>query len=576
MSKNQLVYDINDKPALGKNLVFAFQQVLAIMAATIAVPSIIGLPTQIPAAILGAGLGTIVYLLFTKFKSPVIISSSFAFLSSLSTALAFGYCGIILGGILAGLVYVVLALIIKFAGSKWVSKLMPPVIIGPTVALIGLSLAGSAMGDIVKASGAVVNQSYNLVALFCGLITLITICICSTQKKFKMGRLIPFILGIGAGYAVASFFSIFGYACHVEYLKIVNWQPLVDNFAALGDSTASVGAKFQSFLNYPDFALIEAIKELVTGNVSDAVKEAVKNTTNGVATTITWAGVGEVVLAFVPVALVVFAEHIADHKNLGSIIGRDLVEGEPGLERTLLGDGVGSMVGTVFGICPNTTYGESVGCVAITKNASVSTIFLAAIMCIVLSFVSPLMALLRTIPACVMGGVCLTLYGFIAVSGLKMFKDINLGDNKNLFTVSTILIAGIGRLSIQIPYRILKSDLIGQAIKNGEIIDVILKPAGTVDKTITITSIATALVLGIIVHAIISAIEKKQGGDGNEEFAKEEPQSLITGAVAPNATFDVGVDVVKAAEEKEREEAVVEELREEEKAEEQSESSDKE
>ena len=561
MSKNQLVYDVNDKPAFGKNLVFAFQQVLAIMAATIAVPTIIGLPTQIPAAILGAGLGTIVYLLFTKFKSPVIISSSFAFLSSLSTALAFGYCGIILGGILAGLVYVVLALIIKFAGSKWVSKLMPPVIIGPTVALIGLSLAGSAMGDIVKASGlkevagelvSVTNGSYNLVALLCGLVTLITICICSTQKRFKMGRLIPFIIGIGAGYAVASFFSIFGYACNVEYLQIVNWKPIVENFAALGDASASVGAKFQSFLNYPDFALIEAIKELVTGNVSEAVNTATK----GVATTLTWAGVGEVALAFIPVALVVFAEHIADHKNLGSIIGRDLVEGEPGLCRTLLGDGVGSMVGTVFGMCPNTTYGESVGCVAITKNASVSTIFLAAIMCIVLSFISPLMALLRTIPACVMGGVCLTLYGFIAVSGLKMFKDINLGDNKNLFTVSTILIAGIGGLSIKIPYA--------------------LAGDGTVTKTITITSIATALVLGIIVHAIINAIEKKQGGDGNEEEVKEEPQSLITGAVAPNATFEVGVDVVKAAEEKAREEEVVEELREEEKAIENAESSDKE
>lgn len=561
MSKNQLVYDVNDKPAFGKNLVFAFQQVLAIMAATIAVPTIIGLPTQIPAAILGAGLGTIVYLLFTKFKSPVIISSSFAFLSSLSTALCFGYCGIILGGILAGLVYVVLALIIKFAGSKWVSKLMPPVIIGPSVALIGLSLAGSAMGDIVKASGlkevagelvSVTNGSYNLVALLCGLVTLITICICSTQKRFKMGRLIPFIIGIGAGYAVASFFSIFGYACNVEYLQIVNWKPIVENFAALGNASASVGAKFQSFLNYPDFALIEAIKELVTGNVSEAVNTATK----GVATTLTWAGVGEVALAFIPVALVVFAEHIADHKNLGSIIGRDLVEGEPGLCRTLLGDGVGSMAGTVFGICPNTTYGESVGCVAITKNASVSTIFLAAIMCIVLSFISPLMALLRTIPACVMGGVCLTLYGFIAVSGLKMFKDINLGDNKNLFTVSTILIAGIGGLSIKIPYA--------------------LAGDGTVTKTITITSIATALVLGIIVHAIINAIEKKQGGDGNEEEVKEEPQSLITGAVAPNATFEVGVDVVKAAEEKAREEEVVEELREEEKAIETAESSDKE
>ena len=544
---NQLVYDVNDRPPFGKMLVFAFQQVLAIMAATIAVPTIIGLPTQIPAAILGAGLGTIVYLLFTKFKSPVIISSSFAFLSSLSTAIAFGYCGIILGGILAGLVYAVLALIIKFAGSKWVSKLMPPVIIGPTVALIGLSLAGSAMGDIVKANGlkevvvdgvtkmvSVTNGSYNLVALFCGLVTLITICICYTQKKFKMGRLIPFIIGIGAGYAVASVFTAFSYIGDgIDYLRIVNWQPLVQNFAPLADSAASAGDKFQSFFTYPDFALIEAIKELVNGNVSDAIMTASK----GTATTITWAGVGEVFLAFVPVALVVFAEHIADHKNLGSIIGRDLVEGEPGLCRTLLGDGVGSIVGTVFGICPNTTYGESVGCVAITKNASVSTIFTAAIMCIILSFISPIMALLQTIPSCVMGGVCLTLYGFIAVSGLKMFKDIDLGDNKNLFTVSTILIAGIGGLSIKIPYA-LASD-------------------GNVSKTITITSIATALILGIVVHAIIQAIEKKQGDDEQND----EPESLIAGAVAPKANFEVGVNEIAIEEQKEREEAVVEEFR---------------
>ncbi len=509
MEKKDLIYDVNDRPPFGKMLIFAFQQVLAIMAATIAVPQIIGLPTQIPAAILGGGIGTIVYLLFTRFKSPVIISSSFAFLSSLSTALMFGYCGIIIGGILAGLVYVVIALIIKAAGTKWVSKLMPPVIIGPTVALIGLSLAGSAMGDITKASGASLSGSYNLIALFCGIITLVTICVCSTQKKFKMGRLIPFIIGIAVGYAVASFFSIFGYACDVDYLKIVNWQPLVNNFVNADGSFRG----FQAFLDYPDFALIEGIKELVNGNVSDAVLKA----TGGKATTITWAGVGEVALAFIPVAFVVFAEHIADHKNLGSIIGRDLVEGEPGLTRTLLGDGVGSIVGTVFGICPNTTYGESVGCVAITKNASVATILTAAIMCIVLSFISPIMALLQTIPSCVMGGVCLTLYGFIACSGLKMFKDIDLGDNKNLFTVSTILIAGIGGLSIQIPY----------AISNGQ-----------VSKTINITSIATALLLGILVYAIISKIEKGQEEKGIEK-AEGETDSLITGAVASDAKFDL-------------------------------------
>ena len=511
---NNLIYDVESKPKFNKLIVFAFQQVLAIMAATIAVPTIIGLPTQIPAAILGAGLGTIVYLLFTKFKSPVFLGSSFAFLGALGNALLFGYCGIIIGGILAGLVYVIIAIVIKFAGTKWVSKLMPPVIIGPTVAIIGLSLAGSAMGDIVKASGSVITgqvlvetapgsglfhyvtqtstgMSYNLVALLCGLVTFITVVLCSCQNKFKSMKLIPFIIGIGAGYALASFFSIFGYACNVEYLKIVNWKPLVENFVINGEFTG-----ITAFLNYPDFALIEAIRELSSGNVNAAVSAATK----GAAQVINGAGVASVALAFIPVALVVFAEHIADHKNLGTIIGRDLVEGEPGLSRTLLGDGVGSMVGTVFGICPNTTYGESVGCVAITKNASIRTIFTAAIMCIVLSFLSPIMALLETIPNCVMGGVCLTLYGFIAVSGLKMFKDIDLGDNKNLYVVSVILIAGIGGLSIKIPYAL-----------NGN---------GTVAKYIEITSIATALLLGIVTYAVINKLEKGK-----------KTESLVTEAV---------------------------------------------
>ncbi|MGN1042534.1 MAG: solute carrier family 23 protein, partial [Christensenellales bacterium] len=217
---------------------------------------------------------------------------------------------------------------------------------------------------------------------------------------------------------------------------------------------------------------------------------------------------------FIPVALVVFAEHIADHKNLSTIIGRDLVEGEPGLTRTLLGDGVGSIAGTIFGICPNTTYGESVGCVAITGNASIRTIFTAAIMCIVISFISPLMALLQTIPNCVMGGVCLTLYGFIAVSGLKMFKDIDLGENKNLFVVSAILIAGIGGLAIQIPYHIAND--------------------GAVDRVITITPIATALLLGILTNAIINVIEKKTGKN-------EKDESILTEAV-PEENSAVSVD----------------------------------
>jgi len=470
---NTLVYGVEGKPKFGQLVVFAFQQVLAVLAATIAVPTIIGLSIDIPAAILGAGLGTLVYLLFTKFKSPVIISSSFAFLGALSNAVAFGYMGIALGALFAGLVYVVIAVVIKFAGAEWIKKLFTPVIIGPTVALIGLSLAGSAMGDVVKANSDTINGGYNLVGLACGLVTFFTVVICSVQNKSKTLKLLPFIAGIVAGYLAATVFTVIGELTGAEYLKIVNWQPVVDNFTPFS---------FNSIIDVPHLSLVEGIKELVTGEMSEQILAA-----NPDATPLTWIGVAEVALAFVPVAFVTYAEHIADHMNLSSIIGKDLIT-EPGMSRTLLGDGVGSIVGTFFGICPNTTYGESVGCVAITKNASVRTIFAAAVILVILSFFAPLTSVLRTIPSSVMGGVCLTLYGFIAVSGLKMFKEVDLGDNKNLFTVSAILISGIGGLAIKIPYAVAED--------------------GSVAKVITITSIATALILGLVTRAICLAIEK--------------------------------------------------------------------
>ena len=486
MAKN-LVYDIHDKPKFSNLVLLAFQQLLAILAATIAVPTIIGIPAQIPAAIFGAGVGTLVYQLFTRFRSPVFLGSSFAFLSSLSVALAYGYCGIVLGSVIAGAVYIVLALIIHFVGTKWVSKLMPPVIIGPTVTLIGLSLAGAAMSDIVKANSSVLHSSYNLVGLLCGIITFLTVVICSTQKKYTMPRLVPFILGIAAGYVSALIFTVIGTMADIDYLKILNWQPVVDNFVAADGTFKGISA----FFKLPEFALVEGIKELVTGDIAPEVLAANPN-----ATVITAGGVAEVIIAFMPVALVVFAEHIADHKNLSSIIDRDLIE-NPGLKRTLLGDGVGSIAGTAFGICPNTTYGESVGCVAITGNASVITITTTAIMCLLLAFFSPITSLLQTIPSCVMGGVCLTLYGFIAISGLKMFKDLDLGNNKNMFVVAVILISGIGGLAIQIPYA--------------------FNAVGAVSKTIQVTAIATALILGIVTNAILSKVEKKTSDENSDE-----------------------------------------------------------
>ncbi len=444
----KLIYDVEDKPKFGQLIVFAFQQLLAILAATIAVPSIIGNGMSQSAALFGAGVGTIVYLLFTKFKSPVFLGSSFAFLGSMFAAFAgavsveAGHAGLIIGAIFAGLVYVIIALVVKFAGVAWIDKLMPPVVIGPTVAIIGLSLSGNAIGDMLKfAEFDAANSVYAMgakgwVGLICALATLFVVMICSVYGK-KMTKLIPFIIGILAGYAVAAIFTVIGIQTGNDTLKIIDFS------------------LFSNMQWYPDFTFMEASKGFAAVDAKY---------------------IATVAVAYVPVAFVVFAEHIADHKNLSSVIGRELLE-KPGLHRTLLGDGVGSIVGAVFGGCPNTTYGESVGCVAITGNASVITILTTAIMAIVISFFGPFVTFLATIPSCVMGGVCVTLYGFIAVSGLKMIQDVDLGDNRNLFVVSVILIAGIG----------------GMALKIGQV---------------TLTEIACALIIGIITNLILS--DKKE------------------------------------------------------------------
>ena len=437
-----LVYKVNDKPKFGQLIVFALQQLLAILAATIAVPSIVGNGMSQSAALFGAGVGTIVYLLSTKFKSPVFLGSSFAFLGSMFAAFggaastAVGYAGLVLGAVFAGLVYVVIALIVKFAGVGWIRKLMPAVVIGPTVAIIGLSLAGNAIGDALKGAlldnGTYVMNTQGWVSLICALVTLLTVVFCSVKGK-KMMKLIPFIIGIVAGYIVALIFTLVGNADGNDALKVL-------------DFTA-----FSSMKWVPDFTFIKAFEGFQT---------------------ITAKYILSIAVAYVPVAFVVFAEHIADHKNLSTIIDQDLLE-EPGLHRTLLGDGVGSIAGAFFGGCPNTTYGESVGCVAITGNASVITILCTAIIAIAASFFAPFVTFLSTIPSCVMGGVCITLYGFIAVSGLKMLQPVDLNDNRNLFTASVILIAGIG----------------GMTLKIG---------------SVTITEIACALILGIIVNLLFN------------------------------------------------------------------------
>jgi len=438
----KLVYDIHDKPKFHQMLIFAFQQVLAILAATIAVPAIVGNGMSQSAALFGAGVGTLVYQLFTKFKSPVFLGSSFAFLGSMPMAFAgavsaaAGHAGLIIGAAFAGLVYVVIALVVKLVGVKWVDKLMPATVIGPTVAIIGLSLAGNAVGDLTKGKVMVdgVSACSPYVALICGLVTLFAVMLFSVYGK-KMMKLIPFILGILVGYVVATIFTVIGIATENVALQVIDFSVFkgLDIFAV------------------PDFTFMQALK---------GVKE------------IDGAFIATLAVAYAPVAFVVFAEHIADHKNLSSIIGKDLLE-EPGLHRTLLGDGVGSIAGAFFGGCPNTTYGESVGCVAITRNASVVTITTTAIMCMIISFFGPFVTFLASIPNCVMGGVCVALYGFIAVSGLKMIQKVDLGQSKNLFVVSVILISGIGGLTLSFG-------------------------------KVTLTAVACSLILGIITNVMLS------------------------------------------------------------------------
>ncbi len=456
MSKN-LIYDIHDRPPFSKLIVLAFQQLLAIIAATIAVPAIVGNGMSASAALLGAGVGTLVYQLFTKFRSPVFLGSSFAFIGSMSAAFAgavstsLGYLGLLMGAIFAGLVYTIIALVIKYAGVNWINKLMPPAVIGPTVALIGLSLAGAAVKDVFSYgpqndSGAFIMTTNIWLSFICAIVTLIVVVLCATYGK-KMTKLIPFIIGVLSGYAVALVFTVIGYAAGADALKVIDFTPFT--------SLVSDGVKITTFLDVPDFAFVKAF-------------DGFKN--------FAWSYLATVAVAYIPVAFLVFAEHIADHKNLSSIIGEDLLE-NPGLHRTLLGDGIGSVAGALFGGCPNTTYGESVGCVAITRNASIATITLTAIISILISFVSPFVAFLDSIPGCVMGGVCITLYGFIAVSGLKMIKKVDLEDNVNLFTVSVILITGVG----------------GMAMAIGKVV---------------ITSIACALILGILVNTLLNKFKK--------------------------------------------------------------------
>ena len=416
MSKeNGMIYDVNDKPPFKENLMFAFQQFLAICAATILVPLIVD-PTgeylNMASALIGAGFGTIVYLLFTQFKSPVFLGSSFAFIAPLFTAMTCGFLGIIVGALIAALVYVIIALAVKAGGVGWINKYMPPIVIGPTVALIGFLLAGTAMTYVMfnEYNSGLPTASYNLWSILIGLVAFWVIAIVSCRAKSSI-RLYPFIIGLLFGYIVAVIATAIGGAIGYADLQLVDFSP----FDKVGDLDNWIPQLTFVGLIGQDLSAVDM------GNI-----------------------VNIIVIYFVT-AFVVFAEHLGDHKNISAILKRDLLE-DPGLHRTLLGDGIGSFVGALFGGVPNTTYGESIGCVALSKNASTRTILLAAIISILIAFIYPLVVFVETIPWTIIGSTCIALYGFISVSGLRMLTGIDLMKPGNLYVVASVFICGLGGL----------------------------------------------------------------------------------------------------------------------------------
>lgn len=442
-NNNNLVLDVEDNPKKVVHwLLFALQHILAMFVACITVPLLTGLP--IDATIVAAGIGTLFYIFTTRKKSPVFLSSSFAYISPMISALALGdaveknFLAVMIGMIIVGLIYVIIALIIKVVGTEWLDKLLPPIVIGPVIMVIGLGLATSAINNLQgTASGNM--DDYNIIYVVCGLIAMLVTAISAVYGK-KTIKLIPFVMGILAGYLVAAIFTVIGSLTNVELLKVIDFSPIIDNFKEI---------KFTSFLDIPDFLFL---KDFSAFKISQ---------------------LPQILLLFAPVAFVTVCEHIGDHKNLSNIIGRDLLK-EPGLTRTLIGDGVATALSGCICGAANTTYGENVAVIGVSKVASVGVIILAAALTVLLGFVRPLMCVVETIPACITGGVSLILYGFIASSGVKMLiaNRIDFGNTKNIFVASVILVAGIGGLQITVG-------------------------------GMTITSTAVAMILGIILNLIL-------------------------------------------------------------------------
>lgn len=399
MQKNNMIYGVNDKPPVRRLVIAAIQQLVAVLVATILIPAICGVP--IAPALVGAGVGTLIYQLFTKRQSPMFISSAGGFVAAVIGALSLGqapnFTAVVIGGFMTMIVYSIVGIIVIKTGVDWLNKLMPPIIIGPVVTLIGLNLAGF-IPTYFQVGG-----QYSMMGIALGFLAMIiAACVSHYGKGFI--RSLPFLIAIIFTYGVALILTGTGICSVIDTSAFRNLDLFV----------------------MPDFTFFHL----------DFVN-------------FDWSILPQIMLLYVPIAFVCIAEHIADHKALSAIIGQDLIE-FPGLGSTLIGDGVASFFGSFICGLNNTSYGESVGTTGFSRIAYKGVITLTAVFAIILGFIGPVQAFFVSIPSCIFGGVAAILYGVIACSGIKVLanSDIDYNDNKNITVISVIFTLGVSGLVI--------------------------------------------------------------------------------------------------------------------------------
>lgn len=388
---NNMLYNINDKLPTRRLIVAALQQVIACFVATVLIPQICGLP--IAPAMFGAGIGTLIYQLCTRGQSPMFISSSGAFVAAVIGALALGsapnYTAVLIGGLVVCAIYCIIGAVINKCGTNWINKVLPPVVIGPIVAVIGLNLAGFLPTYFQ------INGHYSLLGVGLGMLTLgITALISHYGKGFI--RNLPFLFAILIVYAFAAILTVCG-------------VPIID-FSVFNN---------MRLIQVPDFSFLHL-------------------------SAVNWTHIPQILMLFLPLSLVTCCEHMSDHKALSAVIGTDLTQ-NPGLGRTLIGDGVATAFGCLFASLPNTSYGESVGTTGFSRICSKYVIALAAVIMAVAAFFGPLQAFLVSIPSSIFGGCAAVLYGYITLSGIRTIKDsnIDLNNNKNVTIIASVLTLGV-------------------------------------------------------------------------------------------------------------------------------------